>query len=75
VVARFGAEAVAALVDAFHFVHLLRLRTQVAGGPRGGTNRVDPSELNDLDRRVLKESFRQARKLQAVLARRYELGG
>jgi CBS domain-containing protein len=79
---RFGAERLAALVDAFHFVHRLRLRNQAsAGEPAPGrssaapdANRIDPRELNDLDRHVLKEAFRQARKLQDQLAREYELG-
>jgi len=43
-------------VDAFHFVQTLRLR--------GQGNRIRPGELNDIDRRVLKESFRQATALQ-----------
>jgi CBS domain-containing protein len=28
------------------------------------SNRIEPDTLNDLDRRILKEAFRQARKLQ-----------
>jgi CBS domain-containing protein len=69
-----GPEPLAALVEAFHFLHLVRLRSQCS--PRGagaGTNRVDPADLNELDRHILKEAFRQARKLQAVLARSYDL--
>lgn len=71
---QFGPEQIAALVDAFHFVHLVRLRSQVRPpGPGVGPNRIDPADLNDLDRHVLKESFRQARKLQGHLSRRFEL--
>ena len=70
----FGPEPLAALVDAFHFLHLVRLRSQCSPRRAGaGTNRVDPADLNDLDRHILKEAFRQARKLQAVLMRRYDL--
>ncbi|MBK8065595.1 MAG: hypothetical protein IPK29_17435, partial [Betaproteobacteria bacterium] len=29
-----------------------------------GENRIDPGSLNELDRRILKEAFRQAVKLQ-----------
>jgi CBS domain-containing protein len=50
-------------------VHLVRLRNQCrrgGGGPEA--NRIDPRELNELDRHVLKEAFRQARKLQSRLA-------
>lgn len=46
-------------VEAFHFVQTLRLRRE--------GNRVRPRELNDIDRRVLKEAFRQAAMLQERL--------
>jgi CBS domain-containing protein len=36
-------------------------------------NLIDPESLNDLDRRILKEAFRQARKVQAKLAQIYQL--
>ena len=35
--------------------------------PHTALNRVDPYALNDLDQRMLKESFRQARGLQSQL--------
>ncbi len=64
--------SVAALVDGFTFVHLLRLRNHASPrGARGGANRVDPRELNELERHVLKEAFRQARKLQNRLVAEY----
>lgn len=69
-----GEEAVAAMIDGFHFVHLLRLRNQCRPGrPPGGANRLDPRELNELDRQILKEAFRQARKLQQRVVREYQL--
>jgi CBS domain-containing protein len=73
--ASLAAENVAALVDGFHFIHLLRLRHQrrLRGEDAERANRVDPDELNDLDRTVLKEAFRQARKLQTWLTSRFEL--
>lgn len=37
------------------------------------SNRLDPDTLNALDRRILRESFRQAQRLQASLALRYLL--
>jgi CBS domain-containing protein len=37
------------------------------------SNRVDPDNLNHLDRRILRESFRQAQRLQSSLAVRYQL--
>ena len=63
-----------AVVGAFHFMLMLRLRHQhLEGGvgPRG--NRIDPRELNELDQRILKEAFRQARKVQRRLAADYQL--
>ena len=36
-------------------------------------NRIDPSTLNEVDRRILKESLRQLRKLQSRLALDYQL--
>jgi len=58
-----------AMVEAFHFVQLLRLRSH--DGP--ATNRVHPDTLNEVDRRILKECFRQARKLQSRLSLDYGL--
>ncbi len=60
---------------AFHFLQLLRLRHQ-HGQQRAGLtpdNHLDPDTLNPLDRRILKEALRQARKVQARLAMDYKL--
>ncbi len=56
-------------IDAFLYLQLLRLRLQHEQCEAGATlsNRVNPDSLNNLDRRILKEAFRQARKLQAVM--------
>jgi len=73
---------VAALVDAYHFLQMLRLRAQrgeldvePAGegeaSPRAAPNRIDPYALNALDQRMLKEAFRQARTLQSLLQQTY----
>lgn len=72
----FGAERVGGLVDAFHFLHMLRLRNQI--GPRRpelGPNRIFPRELNELDRKVLREALRQADRLQQSLVTAYQLHG
>jgi CBS domain-containing protein len=66
---RLDAAEVEAWVDAFHFIQMLRLRhqqQQVASG-HAADNYVQPDRLNDLERRILKEAFRQSRKLQARL--------
>jgi CBS domain-containing protein len=64
-----------AWIDGFLFVQVLRLRHQrmqlAAGEPL--SNRVAPGALNDLERRVLKEALRQAKRLQARLALDYQL--
>lgn len=60
---------------AFHFLQLLRLRHQHGQQRAGRTpdNHLDPDTLNPLDRRILKEALRQARKVQARLAMDYGL--
>jgi CBS domain-containing protein len=60
---------------AFHFLQLLRLRHQHSQQRAGQApdNRLDPDTLNPLDRRILKEALRQARKVQARLAVDYKL--
>ncbi|PIV71451.1 MAG: nucleotidyltransferase, partial [Rhodocyclales bacterium CG17_big_fil_post_rev_8_21_14_2_50_68_7] len=70
----FGRDDVAAIIDGFHFILMLRLRQQhrVRGG-EGAPNRVDPDELNELERYILKEAFRQAKKLQSRLQLDYRL--
>jgi CBS domain-containing protein len=68
-----AARHVEATVEAFHFLQLLRLRLQDETAGRAHQNRLDPETLNEVDQRMLKEAFRQARKLQELLARTYEL--
>ena len=64
---------VAATVEAFHFLQLLRLRQQHLPGTHGGANRVDPYALNEVDQQMLKEAFRQAKKLQQRLKATWQL--
>ncbi|MCE5182400.1 MAG: DUF294 nucleotidyltransferase-like domain-containing protein, partial [Betaproteobacteria bacterium] len=63
-----------AWIEAFLFIQLLRLRIQHEQDEHGMTlsNKIDPDDLNDLDRRILKEAFRQARKLQATLEKYFQ---
>jgi len=64
---------VEATVEAFNFLQSLRLRSQDRAfgtgfvGDHLAGNRVDPGQLNEVDQRMLKEAFRQARKLQQRL--------
>ncbi len=67
-------EDIAALVQAFYFIQLQRLRHQYDGGCDGeNANRIDPAALNELDRQMLKQSFRQGKKLQQKLQLDYRL--
>jgi CBS domain-containing protein len=65
----------ASIIEGFSFIQLLRLRHQHFEQEQGreGDNYVKPDQLNDLERRILKESFRQVRKLQTRLKLDYQL--
>lgn len=71
---RIPEEEINSWVQAFHFIQLLRLRHQHEQERKGlmPDNHLNPDTLSVLDRRILKEAFRQARKLQARLALDYE---
>lgn len=72
---RIPAEEVEAWIEAFLFIQSLKLRNQLLAHRDGqdAHNHVDPDKLNELERRILKEAFRQARKLQTRLALDYGL--
>jgi CBS domain-containing protein len=70
-----SAADVSAWASAYFYIQLLRMRIHQEQIKREEalSNRVDPESLNELDRRILKEAFRQARKLQSKLATEYQL--
>ncbi|MDP2108894.1 MAG: DUF294 nucleotidyltransferase-like domain-containing protein, partial [Rhodocyclaceae bacterium] len=70
---KIGRDDVAAIIDGFFFLQKLRLRQQQEGSPLGLVNRIDPEKLNELDRFVLKEAFKQAKKLQNRIRLDYRL--
>jgi CBS domain-containing protein len=75
---KIPAAEIEAWIDAFLFIQVLRLRHHDEEKAKGLSdaaldNLIDPDQLNELDRRILKEAFRQARKLQARLALEYHL--
>ena len=73
-VRRVPAEETEAVVDAFYFLVLLRLRHEHLDSPDGPRRpRIDPRSLNELDRRILKEALRLATKVQQRLALDYQL--
>ncbi|UTW06341.1 putative nucleotidyltransferase substrate binding domain-containing protein [Pseudomonas benzenivorans] len=65
----------AAYEEAYHFIQQTRMQQHQlqARQHQPYTNRLDPDILNHLDRRILRESFRQAKRLQSSLALRYQL--
>lgn len=68
------ADEIASITEGFFFVQALRLRNQLAADvPPERANRINPYLLNEVDRRILKESLRQARKLQSRIALDYRL--
>ncbi|HET9577194.1 MAG TPA: putative nucleotidyltransferase substrate binding domain-containing protein [Usitatibacter sp.] len=64
-----------AWIAAFNYLQHFRLRHQHAQIARGETpdNHLNPDRLNELDRRLLKETLRSARNLQQRLALDYQL--
>jgi CBS domain-containing protein len=60
-----------ATVEAFQYLQLLRLRQQSA--VHDPPNRIDPYALNEIEQRMLKEAFRQAKQLQDRLRLTYRL--
>lgn len=78
---RLSAEEVASAIDGFHFIQMLRLRSSDPESQDPATqpqpplppNRIDPERLSTLDRRILKEALRQARKLQSRLELDYQV--
>lgn len=67
------AAEIRAWIEAFDFVQAMRLRHQHLQHAQGAAmdNRVNPDDLNALERRILKEALRQARELQRRLALDY----
>lgn len=64
-----------AWLEAYRYIQLLRMRSHRHQAKQGKelSNRLDPDSLNELDRRILKEAFRQGRKLQNKIALEYQL--
>lgn len=65
----------AAYEEAYHFIQQTRMQQHQLQSRQNlpYSNRVDPDSLNDLDRRILRESLRQAQRLQSSLSLRYQL--
>ncbi|MCO7035471.1 DUF294 nucleotidyltransferase-like domain-containing protein [Pseudomonas carnis] len=65
----------AAYEEAYHFIQQTRMQQHQLQTRENlpYSNRVDPDSLNHLDRRILRESLRQAQRLQSSLSLRYQL--
>jgi CBS domain-containing protein len=70
---KLGRDDIDAIVDGFFFIQQLRLRVQQEAAAAGAANRVDPDELNELDRLIFKEACKQAKKLQSRLQLEFRL--
>ncbi|MBK1717143.1 DUF294 nucleotidyltransferase-like domain-containing protein [Thiocystis violacea] len=66
-------EDISAEVEAFHLIQRFRINQQLQTQDPDAVNRVNPDDLNELHRLMLKESFKQARKLQARLRQEFGL--
>ncbi len=60
-------EETAAFLGALEQVQRLRFANQLRAESPAAANRVDPDRLNELDRQILKEAFRQSKRLQQLL--------
>ncbi|MBI2312944.1 MAG: CBS domain-containing protein [Betaproteobacteria bacterium] len=61
-------------IQAFYYIQGIRLKAhqdQIARG-KPLSNRVDPDRLNKLERRILKEAFRQGRSIQSLMEKLYQ---
>ncbi|MBA1149127.1 CBS domain-containing protein [Ectothiorhodospiraceae bacterium WFHF3C12] len=66
---------VEAWAESFAFIQMIRMRHNLEQARQGQTmnNRLDPDELNPMDRHILKEAFKQCRGLQKKIEVRYQV--
>jgi CBS domain-containing protein len=71
----FDAKDANAWKDAYSLIQAIRMRShqEMLDRDEELTNYIDPDDLNPLDRRILRESFRQAQRLQQKLELTYQL--
>ena len=69
-----GKDDISAVIEGFYFIQTLRLRHQHRSDlADDAANRIDPDSLNQLERHILREAFKQAKRLQQRLALDYQL--
>lgn len=66
-------EDVAAEIESFHLIQRFRIEQQLQAQDPDAVNRVNPDDLNELHRLMLKEAFKQARKIQGRLRQELNL--
>lgn len=71
------ADFAAAVDDAYDYINFIRISHHLANRHRGAPldNLVDPTRLNPMERKVLKESFAIVSRLQEMLSVRYQIWG
>jgi len=62
-----GADETAAAVEAFHLIQRFRIERQLTTTDLDQVNRIAPSSMNELNKLMLKEAFRQGKRLQQRL--------
>lgn len=70
-----NSDNVSSWIEAYQYIQLLRMQNhhQQSRDDISMSNEIEPDSLNDLEQRILKETFRQARKLQSRLSLDYQL--
>ena len=63
----------AAEVEAFHLIQRFRIHQQLSTSEPERGNCIDPRDLNELHRLMLKEAFKQAKKIQLRLKQKFGL--
>jgi CBS domain-containing protein len=66
-------EETAAAVEAFHLVQRFRFRQQLTTRDPDQANRVDPSSMSELNQLMLKEVFKEAKRVQQRLRQDYHI--
>ncbi len=61
------AAEISAWISGFEYLQLMRLGVQAGGAAPAQANRIELASLNEIDRRVLRETLRVARRLQQRL--------
>ena len=64
-------EESSAEIEAFHLIQRFRIQQQLNSETPARANRLNPDDLNQLNRLMLKEAFKQAKKLQLRLKLEY----